>query len=130
VQRLVSVRDIGSNQDGISTVAASLVGPEAEKWQAPDIDNSRKREPPTSWALNSSQREVSCSNYQTPQKCKPKLVEPPGERNGRGHAETQYRQGPTSWAAHPPARALEHVVHHANVALQARAFRASPASAC
>ena len=113
MERLVSV-GIGSNPDGIPTVAASPVWPEAEKWQAPDIEDSLKREPPTSRALNSSQREVSCSNYQTPQKDKPKLVEPPGEWNGRDHAKTQYRQGPASGASHRPARALQYVVHHAN----------------
>ena len=79
MQRLVSVWHIGSNPDGIPTVAAFLVGPEAKKWQGPDIDDSAKWEPPTSWALNSSQGEVSCSNYQAPQKGKPKLVDPPGE---------------------------------------------------
>ena len=79
MQRLVSVWHIGSNPDGIPTVAAFLVGPDAKKWPGPDIDDSAKWDPPTSWALDSSQGEVRCSNYQAPQKGKPKLVEPPGE---------------------------------------------------
>jgi len=105
---------VGSNPNGIPTVAAFLAGPEAKKWEGPDIEDSAEWEPPTSWAPNSSQGEVSCCNYQAPQKGKPKLVDPPGEQNGRDHAERQYRQGSASWALHHLARARHHVIHHAN----------------